>query len=73
MKIYRKGIHRSCTEQKYKDIFKGQGYEIVEEVIKETEEIELTKKDICKLLDEKGIDYNNRDRKEILLNLLSEV
>ena len=33
---------------------------------------ELTKKEIVKLLDKKGIEYNIRDKKDILIKLLEE-
>ena len=36
----------------------------------EEEENELTKKEIIALLDEAGIKYNPRDKKEVLLDLL---
>jgi len=48
--------------------------EIKEEIIitSEPEEKELTKKQVMESLDASGIDYNPRDKKEILLALLEE-
>ena len=74
--IKKGGIRRICSEKQFHDRFKAQGYKIIEVATEEVEaeqEIiseELTKKEICKLLDEKGLEYDSRQRKAELLELL---
>jgi len=68
LKIYK--IHvRECK----KNIKEVEEEINIKDIFEEFEEVELTKKEICKLLDEKEIEYNYRDKKEILIHLLNEV
>ena len=69
-KIRKNGIARIVTERALSK-FKALGYEevLVEEKTKYNID-EMTKNDIINLLEEKGIEYNPRDRKQELFNQL---
>ena len=72
MKIKRQGTVRFVTERAFLQTFKPLGYEIVEEPKQEKTVDDYTKAEIMELLDEKGIEYNDRDKKADLFELLKE-
>lgn len=72
--IKKNGVNRICTEQAYYSKYKAQGYVIAEpEETEDKPEEEMTKKQIMEALDEKGIEYDGRQKKADLLELLGVV
>lgn len=71
---WRKGKNTlTPTTKMMEEILKRSGYVEVEKSASTLESAEdLTKKEIMQLLDEKGIEYNDRDKKADLFELLKE-
>lgn len=78
MKLIKGNKVINATEKAYRVVYKGMGYmecglngheEIRFADISEIENV--TKAEIMQMLDERDIDYNQRDKKEELYNLLT--
>lgn len=67
--IFSNGIQRVVTEESYKTKWKPLGFKVVDE-----EDLEdLTVKELKELLDEQGIDYDSKMKKNELLALLESL